>query len=278
MKRFYLLCGAKYLAVSLLLFVMIFSYSPVVCAEDIKKQDEWRFTLTPYLWAPSISGNMKFGLPVGSGEGKADVSSNDYLENLQFAGMLSFEAAKGRWSILSDILYFDFSDSNREATVPGLGVGSGFMINADTGLQAIVFSMAGAYTVFKNQNGNLDVLAGLRYANVEGKVDLNINGPLPAGWRSRRFSESEDFIDPIIGFKGKLLLGKNWFMPYYFDIGGFSVDSDLTMQAYAAIGYRFTDWFSMSLGYRYLYYDFGNTKLVEDITLHGGVLGFVFNF
>ena len=85
MKRFYLLCGAKYLAVSLLLFVMIFSYSPVVCAEDNKSQDEWRFTLTPYLWAPSISGNMKFGLPVGSGEGKADVGSSDYLENLQFA-------------------------------------------------------------------------------------------------------------------------------------------------------------------------------------------------
>ena len=278
MKRFYLLCGAKYLAVSLLLFVMIFSYSPVVCAEDIKKQDEWRFTLTPYLWAPSISGNMKFGLPAGSGEGKADVSSSDYLENLQFAAMLSFEAAKGRWSILSDVLYFDFSDSNRDATVPGLGVGSGFVINADTGLEALVFSMAGAYTVFKNQNGNLDLLAGLRYANVEGKVDLNINGPLPPGWRSSRFSESEDFIDPIIGFKGKLLLGKNWFMPYYFDIGGFSVDSDLTLQAYAGIGYRFTDWFSMSLGYRYLYYDFGNTKLVEDITLHGGLLGFVFNF
>ena len=278
MKRFYLLCGAKYLAVSLLLFVMIFSYSPVVCAEDIKKQDEWRFTLTPYLWAPSISGNMKFGLPAGSGEGKADVSSSDYLENLQFAAMLSFEAAKGRWSILSDVLYFEFSDSNREATVPGLGVGSGFVINADTGLKALVFSMAGAYTVFKNQNGNLDVLAGLRYANVEGKVDLNINGPLPSGWRSRRFSASEDFIDPIIGFKGKLLLGKNWFMPYYFDIGGFSVDSDLTLQAYAGIGYRFTDWFSMSVGYRYLYYDFGNTKLVEDITLNGGLLGFVFNF
>ena len=87
--------------------------------------------------------------------------------------MMSFEAAKGRWSILSDVLYIDFSDSNRDATVPGLGVGSGFAINADTGLEALVFSMAGAYTVFKNQNGNLDLLAGLRYANVEGKVDLN---------------------------------------------------------------------------------------------------------
>lgn len=260
-----------------LLAVILLGYTTIVYAQDSTKQDEWIFTLTPYFWAPSISGNLKFSLPAGSGEGKADIGPNDYLENLKFAGMMSFEAAKGRWSILSDIIYIDFSGS-RDATVPGLGIGSGFVIDADTGLEAFVFSMAGGYKVFKNQNGNFDLFAGLRYANVEGNIDLNINGPLPGGWRSKRFSAREDFVDPIIGFRGNLLLGKNWFMPYYFDIGGFSVDSDLTLQAYAAIGYRFTDWFSMSLGYRYLYYDFGNTKLVEDITLHGGVLGFVFNF
>ena len=277
MKRLLVLRGIWFLAVAALLAGALLAHTGIVCAEDNKSQDEWRFTLTPYFWAPSISGTMKFSLPVGSGEGKADIGPNDYLENLKFAGMMSFDAAKGRWSILSDIIYIDFSGS-RDATVPGLGIGSGFAGSADTELQALVFEIAGAYTVFKNQNGNLDVLAGLRYASVEGKVDLNINGPLPAGWRSRKFSAREDFVDPIIGFRGKLLLGKNWFMPYYFDIGGFSVDSDLTLQAYAGIGYRFTDWFSMSLGYRYLYYDFGNTKLVEDLSLHGGVLGFVFNF
>ena len=198
--------------------------------------------------------------------GDADISSSDYLSNLQFAGMLSFEVAKGRWSILSDILYVDFSDSNRDATIPGLGIGSGLQVNADTGLQAMIFEIAGAYSVYKGEQGNFDVLLGMRYAGIEGKIDLNAVGSLMAGCITRGLTESLNFYDPIVGFKGKFLFGKNWFMPYYFDIGGFSVDSDLTMQAYAAIGYRFTDWFSMSLGYRYLYYDFGNTKLVEDIT------------
>ena len=76
-------------------------------------------TLTPYLWTPSVSGNMKFGLPAGSGEGEADISSSDYLENLKFAGMMHFEAAKGRWSILPDILYvMNFQTRTRDATVP----------------------------------------------------------------------------------------------------------------------------------------------------------------
>ena len=150
-------------------------------------------------------------------------------------------------------------------------------VSADTGLQAMIFEIAGAYSVYKGEQGNFDMLLGMRYAGIDAKLDLNAVGPDGRVYYPR-IKESLNFYDPIVGFKGKFFFTKNWFMPYYFDIGGFSVDSDLTMQAYAAIGYRFTDWFSMSLGYRYLYYDFGNTKLVEDITLHGGVLGFVFNF
>jgi hypothetical protein len=274
MKKSILKSGLQRIIFFALLAALFLAQTSIVWAEDNQQQDEWKFTLTPYLWAPSINGSMKFDLPGGGNKGTADTGSNDYLENLQFAAMLSFEAAKGRWSLLSDLLYIDFSDSGRKASVPGVGL----EIDAETGLQALVFEMAGAYSIFKNQNGNFELLAGLRYASVEGKVDLHITGPLPTGWNSTKFSAREDFIDPIIGFRGKLLLGQKWFMPYYFDIGGFSVASDLTLQAYAAIGYRFTDWFSMSLGYRYLYYDFGDAKLVKDLGLNGVLLGLVFNF
>jgi hypothetical protein len=51
-----------------------------------------------------------------------------------------------------------------------------------------------------------------------------------------------------------------------------------TKTTVAGIGYRFCDWFSMVLGYRYLYYDFGDSKLVKDLNLYGGALGFSFNF
>jgi hypothetical protein len=289
MNKPFLVRATKNIIVVAILAVLLLAHATIVCAEDAKKQDEWRFTLVPYIWLPSVSGSFKFTPPTGTGPGNraaaaaaaasgdADISSNDYLSNLTFAGMLSFEAAKGRWSILSDILYVDFSDSNRDATIPGLGVGSGVLVSADTGLQAMIFEIAGAYSVYKGEHGNFDMLLGMRYAGIDAKLDLNAVGPDGRTYYPR-IKESLNFYDPIVGFKGKFLIAKNWFIPYYFDIGGFSVDSDLTMQAYAAIGYRFTDWFSMSLGYRYLYYDFGSTKLVKDITLHGGMLGFVFNF
>jgi hypothetical protein len=34
----------------------------------------------------------------------------------------------------------------------------------------------------------------------------------------------------------------------------------------------------MMLGYRYLYYDFGDSKLVKDLNLYGPTLGFSFTF
>ena len=45
----------------------------------------------------------------------------------------------------------------------------------------------------------------------------------------------------MVGFKGKFDLGKKGYPPYYFDIGGFSIDSDWTLQAFSGIGYHFCD-------------------------------------
>ena len=222
---------------------------------------------------------MKLDTPPGFGSGNVDVGSSDYLENLSFAGMLDMQVQKGRWSILADFMYVDFSDDNQTAHFPGVLPGSGgWTTGADTELQALIFELAGAYSVFRNEYLNFDLLAGVRYASIEGKASLDIVGPLPDWVSSTTFSKTESFVDPIVGFKGKFELGKKWYLPYYFDIGGFSVDSDLTLQAFAGIGYRFCDWFSAVLGYRYLYYDFGDSELVKDLSLNGATFGFSFTF
>ena len=279
MKRDWLLQRVPRITTTVLVTVMLLACATVVNAAEEKLDDRWRFTITPYLWVPSISGSMKLAPAPGFGSGKVDIGPSDYLENLQFVGMLDLQVQKGRWSFLADIIYLDFSNDDRKAHLPGvLPGGGGWTVGADTDLQALVLEFAGAYSVFRNEYLNFDLLAGVRYAEIEGRVSLDIIGPLPAWVSSRTFSKTKSFIDPIVGFKGKFELGKKWYLPYYFDIGGFGVDSDLTLQAFAGIGYRFCDWFSMMLGYRYLYYDFGNSKLVKDLNLYGATLGFNFTF
>jgi hypothetical protein len=277
MKRTRLLQRLLRITTTVLVTLVVLACATVVNAAEEKPDDRWRFTIIPYLWLPSVSGSMKLNLPSGPGSGSVDISSSNYLDNLQFAGMLDIQAEKGRWSFLFDIMYVDFSDDNRAAYFPGVFPASGgWAITADTELQALVSEFVVGYSVFRNEFMNFDLFAGVRYAGIDGKASLDVFGPLPAGVRSRTFSDSVDFIDPIVGFKGKFELGKRWFFPYYFDIGG--LDSDFTLQAFGGIGYRFCDWFSMTLGYRYLYYDFGGSKLVKDMSLSGGQLGFVFTF
>ena len=278
MKRDWLLQRVLRITTAVLVTVMVLACATVVNAAEEKLDDRWRFTITPYIWLPSISGSMKLEPPPGFGSGKVDTGPDSYLEDLKFAGMLDLQVQKGRWSILADIMYVDFS-GDQTAQFPGALPGSsGWTVGADWDLQALVFEFAGAYSVFRNEYLNFDLLAGVRYAEIDGKVSLDIVGPLPAFVSSRTFSKTESFVDPIVGFKGKFELGKKWYLPYYFDIGGFSVDSDVTLQAFAGIGYRFSDWFSMLLGYRYLYYDFGDSKLVKDLNLYGATLGFSFTF
>jgi hypothetical protein len=278
MKRNWLLQRVPRITTTVLVTVMLLACATVVNAAEEKLDDRWHFTITPYIWLPSISGSMELDPPPGFRSGKVDTGPGNYLENLDFVGMLDLQAQKGRWSLLADILYVDFSD-NQTAHFPGvLPGGGGWTTGADWDLQALVLEFAGAYSVFRNEHLNFDLLAGVRYAEIDGKANLDIAGPLPAWVRSRTFSKTESFVDPIVGFKGKFDLSKKWYLPYYFDIGGFGVDSDLTLQAFGGIGYRFCDWFSMVLGYRYLYYDFGNSKLVKDLNLYGGSLGFSFTF
>ena len=273
MKRDWLLQRVPRTTITVLVAVMLLTCATVAKAAEEKPDDRWRFTITPYLWLPSVSASAKLTLPSGLESTSTDVDSG-----LEFAALLNMEVRKGRWSIFSDIMYLNAS-ADGTAHFPGVSPSSGgWTSETDLDLKTIIFEVVGGYTVFRNEYLNFDLLAGVRYAGIDGDATLDVVGPLPALVSTMDFSESEAFVDPIVGFKGKFELGKKWFVPYYFDIGGFSVDSDLTLQAFAGIGYHFCDWFSMVLGYRYLYYDFGGSKLVEDMNLYGGMLGFAFTF
>ena len=272
MKRDWLLQRVARITATVLVAIVLLGSATVVIAADEKPDDRWRFTITPYLWLPSLSASMKLESPKGTGSGTMDVGADTLLENLKFAGMISLQGQKGRWSLLFDFMYVKFGNDDEKAHFPGILVG------AETELESSVANFAVAYSVFRNGYFNFDPLVGVRYVVVDADVSLDIVGTLPDEVSSRRFSKTESFVDPIIGFRGKFELGKNWYLPYHFDIGGFGIDSDLTVHAFAGIGYRFSKLFSMMLGYRYLYYDFGNTNLVKDLNMYGPALGFSFTF
>lgn len=67
----------------------------------------------PYLWLPDVRANGVHSL-------SAEVKPDNYLDNLDFAAMLSGAARRGRWVIGSDLMYMHFSDSQSTVHAGGL--------------------------------------------------------------------------------------------------------------------------------------------------------------
>ena len=271
----YFLRRVSHVVVAAFLAMVSFAGVSVASAAEPKLDDKWHFTLIPYVWLPSVDGEMNVDHSGGIGSSNIDIGSSSYMDNLQFAAMFSLEVEKGRWSLLSDFAYVDFSDDSREATFKRF---PGVEIDGETKLEAMIFEIAGAYSLYRSERARFDVLGGIRYIGIDGKVSYDVSTPLPFNLPSRSFSDDVDYVDPIIGFKGRFELGKHWFVPYYADIGGFGINDEFNWQAFGGIGYHFSELFSMVLGYRHLEYDFHDDKLIKDLSLSGGQLGFVFRF
>jgi hypothetical protein len=236
----------------------------------------WQFTITPYVWLPSVGTTLRFETP-GSGGSSAELS--DYLQNLQAALFIAGEARKGDWAIASDLVYVDFADSSSKVTsVSGPG-GDEVPINSGskTGLSGAMFSLTGNYTLLSRKEFTLDVLGGLRYTYISAKLDWSFEAPvagLPAqtGSASRRV----DLWDGVVGVRGKVHFADgSWFARYYLDAG--TGTSKFTWQALAAVGYSF-DWGDLLLAYRYLSFEQADTQFIQRLYFRGPALGASFHF
>ena len=91
-------------------------------------------------------------------------------------------------------------------------------------------------------------------------------------------SDTQAWVDPIIGFRGRYNLTDKCYFAARGDIGGFGVSSDLTLNAFGAVGYQWNKTFSTELGYRYFYVDYAHDGFVFDAATKGLFLGATFKF
>jgi hypothetical protein len=95
---------------------------------------------------------------------------------------------------------------------------------------------------------------------------------------NRSFSFYDDWIDPVIGLRGRFNLNKAFYLTAESDVGGFGIGSDIAVQAYAALGCQITRNIFSEVGYRYLYDDFRDTNFLYRLSLHGAQITVGINF
>jgi hypothetical protein len=226
---------------------------PVEALGDEAKgqNDNWRFSVTPYLWLPTVNGTIKSSMPSGSLRGlEAKVGSNNYLDYLNVAIMLAGEVRKGKWSIYADVIYLDFSKEKSEVQAAVYNSSGRIPINTSlntdtkSSLRGLVWNLLGTYRLLENPIITLDGMGGVRYFGLQASTDWQlsaaVNGPRQGETlaRSGEISGREDIWDAIVGVRGRVRLGSsNWFVPYYFDVG--TGTSIVTWQGLLGIGYSY---------------------------------------
>ena len=247
---------------------------------------EWTYSVTPYVWLPSINGKLKYEIPPGAGGApEVDTGPNNYLENLSMVLMLAGEARKGDWAIISDFIYLKFDKQKSNVNSIDFG-GSRVNTSADvatrSALKGYVWTIAGSRTVMKSPRASLDLVGGLRYFHIEASSDWQLAATVSGPGGGQTFpsagsvSRKSDLYDGIIGVRGRVRWGETpWYSPYYLDVGGGS--SNLTWQGIVGVGYGFK-WGDLLLAYRTLYYDQGDDKLLQNFRFSGPTLGATFRF
>ena len=265
-----------------------------VQAQTTTDSDGWKFSVMPYLWLPAVDGKFNFGPPpANGGSANVELDAGNYLDSLDFAGMVSGVARKGRWSIGTDLIYLHFSNTDSKVTSVDLNPGSGpinvatssLSAGASADLKGTVWTMAGGYALVQEPKTNFEVIGGFRYLGLDVKSDwqltATVTGTGPLGntatfGRSGSADKRENIWAGIVGARGRFNFGESdWFANGYVDVGGGS--STFTWQGVAGVGYAFKRG-DVILDYRYLYCSQDDGKLIDNLSFGGLALGANFRF
>jgi hypothetical protein len=190
--------------------------------------------------------------------------------------MVAGEARYGRVGAFTDVIYLDFSaEAASVVTVTGPGGGqTPIDVGSTSDLTAWLWTLAGQYQVVNDEHFDAWTFAGVRYLSVDAGVNWRLQGPLGEFPQTGALRREADNWDGLVGVRGEARAGQ-WIFPYYLDVG--AGDSDLTWQASLGVGYRW-GWGDLKLDYRYLEYEQGDDKLIQDLTLGGPLIGATFRF
>lgn len=229
---------------------------PTFTPAEPQEEAYWRFTIAPYAWMAGLSGDVSVA---GYGKAHADVGFSDVFKSLDFAAMVVAEARYDRVALLSDFVYLKVTNKVKAPM--------GF--KAKVGTDVIQWTPSLTYSLFRNDNGYFDVVAGARMWSVEASIRLT--GPATLDYRA-----DDQWIDAIGGVRASLdltdkLFAHGWALA---GAGGSKHVWDLL----GGVGYRFGDKAAAVVGYRAQGVDYKNGSFEFDAVMKGPAVSALLHF
>jgi opacity protein-like surface antigen len=222
--------------------------------------DKWRFVISPYFWMAGLHGEV--GRPNRTIQ--VDERFSEIFDSLKFAFMGVFEARKGKWGMQADFEYVSLED---EKATPGP-----LFSNAKAKIKTVVFTPEVAYRLYDNGKGSfVQALGGIRIWHISSDLSFGA-GVLPA----TEIDTSRNWVDGVVGLRGKAALSEKVFVMGRFDVGGGG--SKFTYQLFGGLGYNVTNRVALVFGYRDLDVNYDKDNFRYDTSQRGPIMGLGFRF
>jgi opacity protein-like surface antigen len=256
----------------------------------------WEVRIGAPAWLAGLSGDSGVKGVVDS----VDVSFDQLVRHLtHFPVALSINARYQRWEFWVDGQYIEVGTS---ATLPGL-----LFTNANVHIKNALAEGFVGYRLINCDNTNLTLFAGARWTYLQGDLSIFDNGDarlvilreLLGIPKRLDFSDSIDWVDPVVGMRGRVKIWKATKLFAEGDVGGFeanadtafelhregltvrreSVDStDWSYQVAGGLEFQLTRNIWTQVGWRYMKYDYRKAGFTDRIALNGPFLQTGMNF
>ncbi|MBJ6371871.1 porin family protein [Sedimentitalea arenosa] len=218
--------------------------------------EDWSFAASVYLFTPETETTV--------GDVGSTLSFKEALENLDAAFMGTFEARRGRWSLVGDYMLTDLSFGN--------SVSNPNFDTVNTTAKTEFFSGYATYRVYQESTASVDLAAGFRWF----KTDTELVA-LSGGTDVARAGASDSWVDPVIGLRAEFALTDRWSGLFFADYGGFSSDSE-TWQVLVTANYALSEKWMLRAGYRQISVDHDINGRGFTFEQSGPIFGAVFSF
>jgi hypothetical protein len=207
-----------------------------------------------------MSGEVQLG---GLPPVEVDADAGTIFDHLKMAAMLYLEANNGEWAISSDLIYMKLGQGVKPRRVVKSG---------EIDMEETAWELAG----LKRLTPWLEAGAGARLMVIGAGLDLETETIL--GSNNPNGSENRTWVDPIIVLRSEHVFNEKWIAQIRGDVGGFGVGSKFAWQIQAYGGYRFSELFQVTAGYRCISIDYDKDNFVYDVDTYGPVLRLGLNF
>lgn len=228
------------LAAASSLAVCALAAAPRARAEDAP----WTNTAELYVLGAGLSGTMG----IGPAEVKVSATFDQILSNLEFGAMANYRGESRTFAVGADVMYTSLG-----ATTEGPTGRREAKVEAKEWLATV----AASWRVSRG----FEVLGGARLTSLTNALVLTD----PAGVE-RRVELTKTWVDPILGMRARLPVGKKWSLEGYGDVGGFGAASSFTYLVQARVSWQASRVVRLGLAYRVLYQDYETGSGLEAFT------------